>query len=106
MILKRRSRQRIARHFRDAEALPDGPEEARNHYQEALKIATGMRSRPDVAVVRLQRAEWLQKHNPERSEELRREASENLDYAIREFKDMNMQPFLNRASKDKEILGA
>ena len=34
------------------------------------------------------------------------EAPEHLDFAIAEFRDMKMQPSLERALKHKEILGA
>ncbi len=34
------------------------------------------------------------------------EALEHLDFAINEFREMKMQPSLERALKHKEILGA
>jgi len=34
------------------------------------------------------------------------EALEHLDFAINEFRDMKMQPSLERALRHKEILGA
>jgi hypothetical protein len=37
---------------------------------------------------------------------LRKEAVEHLNFAIKEFRDMKMQPSLERALKHKEILGA
>jgi hypothetical protein len=36
----------------------------------------------------------------------KKEALEHLDFAIREFQDMKMQPSLERALKHKEILNA
>ncbi len=48
-------------------------------------------------------AELLLEHYPEE----RAEALEHLDFAIGEsFRDMKMQPSLERALKHKEILGA
>ena len=92
----------VARHLGGAAALLDRPEEARTHYQDALKVATEMRFRPEVALTRLQLAELLLEHYPEEKSE----ALEHLDFAITEFRDMKMQPSLERALKHKEILGA
>ena len=92
----------IARHLGAAAALLGRPEEARAHYQEALKVATEMRFRPEIALTRLQLAELLLEHYPEE----KAEALEHLDFAIAEFRDMKMQPSLERALKHKEILGA
>jgi uncharacterized protein (DUF924 family) len=55
-----------------------------------------------LALTRLQLAELLLEHYPKQ----RAEALEHLDFAIREFKDMKMQPSLERALKHKDILGA
>ncbi len=41
-----------------------------------------------------------------RAEELRREAMEHLDFAIAEFREMKMQPSLERALRHKELLKA
>jgi len=91
-----------ARHLGAAAALLGRPEEARAHYQDALKVATEMRFRPEVALTRLQVAELLLEHYPDEKSE----ALEHLDFAINEFRDMKMQPSLERALKHKEILGA
>ena len=61
-----------------------------------------MRFRPEIALIRLQLAELLLEHYPEE----RAEALEHLDSAINEFREMKMQPSLERALKHKEILGA
>jgi len=90
------------RHLGAAAALLGRPEEARKYYQEALKVATEMRFRPEIALTRLQLAELLLEHYPEE----RAQALEHLDFAIAEFRDMKMQPSLERALKHKEILGA
>jgi len=71
-------------------------------YQEALKVASEMRLRPEVALTRLQLAELLLEHYPKE----RVEALEHLDFAIAEFRDMKMQPSLERALRHKEILKA
>ena len=51
---------------------------------------------------RLQLAELLLEHYPDE----RAEAMEHLDFAINEFREMKMQPSLERALRHKEILGA
>jgi len=91
-----------ARHLGAAAALLGRPDEAREHYQTALEVANEMRFRPEVALTRLQLAELLLEHYPEE----RAEALEHLDFVITEFRDMKMQPSLERALKHKEILGA
>ena len=70
-------------------------EEARRHYDEALKVSTEMHIRPEFALTRLQLAELLLEHYPEE----RAEALEHLDFAIKEFREMKMQPSLERALK-------
>jgi len=92
----------IARHLGAAAALLGRPEEARAHYDEALRVANEMRFRPELALTRLQLAELLLEHYPEEKPE----ALEHLDFAINEFRDMKMQPSLERALRHKEILGA
>ena len=54
------------------------------------------------ALTRLQLAELLLEDYPEEKSE----AQEHLDFTIAEFRDMKMQPSLERALKHKEILGA
>jgi tetratricopeptide (TPR) repeat protein len=90
------------RHLGAAAALLDKPDEARKHYQKTIKICTEMRFRPELALSRLQLAELLLEHYPKE----RSEASEHLDFAIKEFQDMKMQPSLERALRHKEILKA
>ena len=91
-----------ARHLGAAAALLGRPDEARAHYQTALEVATDMRFRPEVALTRLQLAELLLEHTPQE----RAEALEHLDFAIAEFRDMKMQPALERALRHKDILKA
>ncbi|HEY32808.1 MAG TPA: AAA family ATPase [Dehalococcoidia bacterium] len=91
----------IPRHLGAAAALLGRPEEARDHYQEAMRVCTEMRFRPELALTRLQLAELILEHYPdEKSETL-----EHLDFAINEFREMRMQPSLERALRHKEILG-
>jgi len=90
------------RHLGAAAALLGRPEEARKYYEEALKITTEMRFRPEVALTRLQLAELLLEHYPDE----KAEALEHLDFVIKESRDMKMQPSLERALRHKEILKA
>ncbi len=55
---------------------------------------------PKIALTRLQLAELLLEHYPDDKSE----ALEHLDFAINEFREMKMQPSLERALRDKEIL--
>ena len=90
------------RHLGAAAAFLGRPDEARKYYQEAIKTCTEMRFRPELALTRLQLAELLLEHYPKE----RAEALEHLDFAIAEFRDMKMQPSLERALRHKEILKA
>jgi predicted ATPase len=90
------------RHMGAAAALLGKPDEARKHYQEAIKVCTEIRFRPELALTRLQLAELLLDHYPDEKQE----ALEHLDFAIKEFQDMKMQPSLERALRHKEILKA
>jgi len=92
----------IGRHLGAAAAMLGRPDDGRKYYQDALKVVTEMGFRPEVALTRLQLAELLLEHYPEEKSE----ALEHLDFAINEFRDMKMQPSLERALKHKEILGA
>ncbi|HEY31751.1 MAG TPA: protein kinase [Dehalococcoidia bacterium] len=92
----------VDRHLGAAAALLGRPEEARRHYQEAIRVCTEMRFRPELALTRLQLAELLLEHYPHE----KKEALEHLDFAIKEFREMKMQPSLERALRHKEILGA
>ena len=90
------------RHMGAAAALLGRHEEARKHYQKAIKDCAEMKFRPELALARLQLAELLLEHYPKE----RTEALEHLDLAVREFRDMKMQPSLERALRHKEILKA
>jgi tetratricopeptide (TPR) repeat protein len=92
----------IPRHLGGAAALLERYDEARKYYQEAIKVCTEMKFRPELALSRLQLAELLLEHYPEE----KREALEHLDFAIKEFREMKMQPSLERALSHKDILKA
>jgi tetratricopeptide (TPR) repeat protein len=92
----------VCRHLGGACALLERFEEARKYYQEAIKVCTEMRFRPELALTRLQLAELLLEHYPSE----KKEALEHLDFAIKEFREMKMQPSLERALRHKEILKA
>jgi tetratricopeptide (TPR) repeat protein len=92
----------ITRHLGGAAALLCRYDEARQHYQEAIRVCTEMPFRPELALTRLQLAELLLEHYPAE----KKEALEHLDFAIKEFREMKMQPSLERALRHKEILKA
>jgi tetratricopeptide (TPR) repeat protein len=90
------------RHLGGAAVFLGRHDEARKYYQEAIKVCTEMRFRLELALTRLQLAELLLEHYPKE----RAEALEHLDFAIAEFRDMKMQPSLERALRHKDILKA
>ncbi|UCC17790.1 MAG: hypothetical protein JSU58_04365, partial [Dehalococcoidales bacterium] len=92
----------ILRHLGAAASLTNKPGDARNYYREALEVATNMNFRPELALTRLEIAELLLKHFPDE----KAEALEHLDFAIKEFREMKMQPSLNRSLEHKDILKA
>jgi tetratricopeptide (TPR) repeat protein len=92
----------VARHLGGAAALLERYDEARQHYQEAIRVCIEMRFRPELALTRLQLAELLLDHYPAE----KKEALEHLDFAVKEFREMKMQPSLERALRRKEILKA
>src|SRR3990172_7307051 len=108
----------LARHLGAAAALLGKAEEARAHYHQALELCAKIRFRPEIALTRLQLAELLlaeaeKKRTaphlsplPEGEEELRKEALEHLDFAISEFREMKMQPSLERALRHRGLLRA
>ena len=88
----------IARHLGAAAALLGRPDEARGYYQTALEVCREMPFRPEEALTHLQLAELQLEYYPDE----RAEALEHLDTAIAEFRDMKMQPSLERAVALKE----
>jgi len=91
-----------ARHLGGAATLLERYDEARQYYQEAIKVTTEMRFRPELALTRLQLAELLLERYPQEKSQ----AITHLDFAIKEFREMKMQPSLERALRHKEILKA
>ena len=73
-------------------------DEARSHYHDALKVATDMRFRPEIALTLFQLAGLLLEHYPQDREE----AIEHLDFAIEEFRAMKMKPSLEKAETLRE----
>ena len=91
-----------ARHLGAAAALLGEPEKARTYYHQSLEACAKIGFRPEVALTRLQLAELLLEHYPDE----RPEAMEHLDFAIGEFRDMKMQPSLERALRHRGLLKA
>jgi tetratricopeptide (TPR) repeat protein len=85
------------RHLGAAAALLERLDEARKYYDKAIKDCTEIGFRPELALSRLQLAELLLEHYPDEKQE----ALEHLDFAIKEFQDMKMQPSLERALRHK-----
>ncbi|MFQ6028614.1 MAG: AAA family ATPase, partial [Dehalococcoidia bacterium] len=91
-----------ARHLAATEALLGRLEQARARYNQALEVAGKIGFRPETALTHLGLAELLLVHYPEGPGE----AMEHLDFAIAEFRDMKMQPSLERALSHRDILKA
>jgi len=85
-----------------AASLLERYDDAKKHYQEAIKACTEMRYRPEIALSRLELAELILDHYPEQ----KAEALEHLNFAIKEFREMKMQPSLERTLRRKDILKA
>jgi hypothetical protein len=92
----------IPRHLGGVMALLGEHDKAREHYNDAVKVCTEMPFRPELALSRLELAELLLDHYPEE----KAEATKHLDFAIKEFREMKMQPSLERALRRKDILKA
>jgi hypothetical protein len=75
---------------------------ARLHFNRAIETCTKIRFRPEVALSRLGLAELLLDHYPDE----RDAAIEHLDFAIGEFREMKMQPSLERALRHRGLLKA
>jgi tetratricopeptide (TPR) repeat protein len=88
----------IARHLGSAAAMLGRMDEAQAHYLDAIQVAADMRFRPELALTRFQLAGLLLDHYPEE----RDQALEHLDFAIKEFEEMKMQPSLEKAQALRE----
>jgi hypothetical protein len=91
-----------SRHIAAAEALLGESERAMTHFEEAIDRCKLARFRPELALSRLGLAELLLDHYPDE----RDAAIEHLDFAIAEFRDMKMQPSLERALGRRGLLKA
>ena len=78
------------------------PQKARAYYQQALEVAGKIGFRPELALPHPQLAELLLEQYPDE----RPEAMEHLEFSICEFRNMKMQPSLERALRHREILRA
>jgi len=109
----------VARHLGAASALRGDREEAMQYYEQALEVAGKIRFRPEIALARLGMAELLLGPNdgggarvgphalPQGEGKRSRDvALEHLDFAIAEFREMKMQPSLERALRHKDVLKA
>ena len=96
------NRMCLPRTLGGAAALLEKYDEAREFYKQSFKICTELNMRPELALTHLNFAELLLDHYPKE----KAEAIEHLDFAIKEFREMKMQPSLERALRRKEILKA
>jgi tetratricopeptide (TPR) repeat protein len=92
----------IPRTLGAAYVLLEKYDEAREQFSKAIKVSTEMPFRPELALSRLQLAELLLDQFPDE----KAEALLHLDFAIKEFREMKMQPSLERALRRKDILKA
>jgi tetratricopeptide (TPR) repeat protein len=84
-------------------ALLGEPERARALYEQAFESSGRLRNRPELALTHLQLAELLLENGDGTDRE---EALHHLDFAIAEFREMKMQPSLERALRHKDVLKA
>jgi tetratricopeptide (TPR) repeat protein len=92
----------IARHLGEAAAIVGDSKLARAYFEQAIEVCEQIRFRPELALSRLGLAELLLDHYPGE----RDAAIEHLDFAIAEFRDMKMQPSLERALGRRGLLKA
>jgi tetratricopeptide (TPR) repeat protein len=92
----------VSRHIADALAFLDRGTEALDYYLQALTVAEQAAFRPELALIRAHLAELLLDHYPDEHDA----AIEHLDFAIAEFRDMKMQPALERALGRRGLLKA
>ena len=90
----------VSRYLGAAAAMLERPDEALSHYRHALKVAIDMRIRPEIALTRFQLAELFFEYYPEDQAE----ATEHLDFALEEFKEMKMKPYTEKAQTLKDSL--
>jgi tetratricopeptide (TPR) repeat protein len=78
------------------------PDEARGYYDQALGVCEKVSFRPEIALIRLELAELLLEYYLDERET----AIDHLDFAVREFREMKMQPSLERALRHRGLLKA
>jgi len=93
----------VARHLGGAYALAGEREKARRYYNQSRAVCEKVHFRPELALTRLGIAELLLE---DADKAQRTEALGHLDFAIGEFREMKMQPSLERALRHKEVLKA
>jgi hypothetical protein len=86
----------------EAHRLLGNPVDARASFQTAVQTTELLRHRPETALSRLSLAELLLEHYPDE----RDAAIEHLDFAVGEFREMKMQPSLERALRHRGLLKA
>jgi len=87
----------LARPLGLAAMLREDPAKAREYFVTALEVARRIEERPEAARTRLALAGLLFERFPDE----RTEAAEHLNLAVREFRDMKMQPALEDAMRLK-----
>jgi hypothetical protein len=100
--LSHRAGLSIGRLCGGAAELLGRPDEAHTYYTQALEVCEKVRFRPEIALTRLELAELLLEHYPDEQTE----ALDHLDFAIAEFREMKMQPALERALRHRGLLKA
>ena len=84
----------------DVAAVLAQADQAHAYYDQARELCEKVRFRPELALSRLGLVELLLEHYPDE----RAAAIEHLDFAMRKFQEMKMQPSLERALRHRELL--
>ena len=92
----------VARLLGKAALLRGDSATARTHFETGIDLCNRVAFRPEVALTRLDLAELLLDHYPDEHDA----AIEHLDFAIAEFREMKMQPALERALGRRGLLKA
>ena len=82
--------------------VPDHPYHIEGLLDKGLAISERVGFRPEVTLIYLDLVELLLAHYPDE----RATAIEHLDFAIAEFREIKMQPFLERALRHRGLLHA
>lgn len=88
----------IDRHLATAASLLGRHDEALAYCRRALDVCNDMRFRPEAALVRLQMADLILEHYPHEAQQARG----HLEFAISQFRDMNMLPSLEQALRHRQ----